>query len=118
MISLEKAQQLKEAGLEWKPKRGDLYYQHGKIIHHFYDFTCPEDEATGKIPKFIVFAPSLTQLIKEIDEYGSSWKLGTITHDNKKYGFKIWQTNSDIIADTPEDAVALGLLEILERIKI
>jgi hypothetical protein len=115
MISLEKAQQLKEAGLEWNLERGDLYYQHGKIVHHFYDFTCPEDDITGKIPDFIVFAPSLTQLIKEIDKHVVNWQLSKLSEPRESYSFTTSNRKNKWFWNNPlEDAVADSLLEILK----
>ena len=79
MISLERAQQLKEVGLKWNPKRGDRYYQHGKICLYCNDITAPWDDVAGDICKHLVFAPSLTQLLDEIDKHEVNWKVSKLS---------------------------------------
>jgi hypothetical protein len=114
MISLEKAQQLKEAGLEWNSKKGDRYYQHGKIVHHIYDFTCPEDYM-DRIPDFIVFAPSLEYLLNEIEKKEINWQISKISEPKESYSCTTTYRKNKWFWNNPlEDAVADALLEILK----
>lgn len=74
MLSLEMAKKLKEAGLEWIPKYGDMCYltynkglksEHTKLIAVVENgLTCSE-----------IFAPRLEQLLAEIERRGYAYEL-------------------------------------------
>ena len=107
MISLENAERLKELGLfprsfEWYELRG--------------------------IGQMSLFRPSLSQLLEEVEKRGYKWMM----ESGGIYGFgdececALYEPPGEVMtdyvdrckvvkhADTPEDAVALALIEIME----
>ncbi len=94
MISLEIAQKLKEAGLEWEPKFGDHYiipavFEEG--LHGVMD--TKQIMSYHKNPKEweesirgFVFTPRLDQLLAEIEKRGYKWFLET---DRETYFIRI-----------------------------
>lgn len=131
MIGVELARELKEAGLEWKPKQGDWAYivdpydKNGTLsrvigkndVRDFGGTKHPED----------VWLPSLSQLLAEIEGRGYEWETGLIMtiggpempgRHKSGYWCEIWlsedmRTKYRIKADTPEEAAGQALLWIL-----
>jgi len=130
MVSLELAKKLKDAGLVWEPKEGDRLYYDDKLellnkenlesARRLHNLTARHQEYQDMAP---VFAPSLSQLLAEIE--GRGYRSALVSNDMAKWPAK-W--NCDIVkpesfidclvyrvwADTPDDATALALLHILE----
>lgn len=111
MISLEKARKLKEAGLVWKARIGDWYYEDaGEDSGHFL-IDCYE--GTYQIPKHdnMIWLPSLSQLLGELRKHSMFVKITWLVMDEK------WDCVIDgreqFLADTPEDAAAEALIWIL-----
>jgi len=84
MISLETAKRLKEAGLEWKVQLGDSLYFHvhigGEWAEGFIetrDIEYWEETQENIEDGNWIFAPSLDQLLKDIEKAGYLWTMGT-----------------------------------------
>ena len=136
MISLEKAKKLKEAGLEWEPQIGDMFYwQNGKdwgIIR------LPSEDANNNLDEirdyidegFWIFAPRLDQLLAEIEKRGYSWEMRTVIDESQSvrfnakniaYWIHVWKTGHIEWEDgfkraftSPSNAAASALLWIYE----
>ena len=126
MVSLELAKKLKDAGLEWEPKKFDLYtaeFTNGSsgIFSVLYDGQNLES-VTGT--EFI-WLPSLSQLLAEIEGRGYWWDVshGLVDDGVNKYRLTTSKKHNTSIplmifnSETPEDAAASVLLWILEREK-
>ena len=120
MISLEKAKKLKEAGLGWEPQIGDMFYwQNGKDWG--IDALTSEDanDHLEETKDFIdegawIFAPSLEQLLVEIEKRGYGWKLEKF-HAYNLRRMEIYKVN-DLLGyfggNSLEEAAASALLWI------
>ena len=79
MISLEMARRLKEAGLEWKPQIGDMFYWHNGKDWEIDALTSEDvndnlDETRDFIDEGAwLLAPDLEQLLAKIRELGYKW---------------------------------------------
>lgn len=113
MISLETARKLKDAGLEWRPQRGDWYYSGSNIEVNIY--VRPNE----KVPESIYYAPRLDQLLAEIEKRGYRWDLFITAYGwyklllatPKKLYFDIDKFDGGSL---PDEAAASALLWILE----
>lgn len=138
MISLEKARELKEAGLAWEPRKapvGDWFYYDGKYAHKNPRMVNRPTDSPALYweanEKDVYWIPSLSQLLAEIEARGYWWNL--INADKVRgvgtgYWIESRDKNSDCAdddiypeyltdyhADTPEDAAADALLWILKQ---
>jgi hypothetical protein len=122
MLSLETAKSLKEAGLKWEPKMGDL-------------FVADYDNGLGPTPVDVVktnnfgepgpehiWLPRLDQLLAEIEKH----HIGGYTHgrdlrgyftivtvvNTRGYGLSRYEARHN---DSPEEAAAQALLWILKE---
>ena len=112
MISLELAKELKAAGLEWVPVKGDFWAY--RLV----------DNGIGVVDSTVrpgqephpnnIWLPRLDQLLAEIEARGWWWwmswsgKVWVGRKDNDKGGH-------ELETDTPEDAAAKALLWILSQ---
>ena len=94
MISLELAQKLRDAGLKWEPALGQSY----------------KDVVEGGI-----WLPRLDQLQAEIEQRGWDWSMSKGLHGYGCIVIKDYDLSFSDIADTPEEAVGLALLWILQE---
>ena len=116
MISIEKARELKEAGLKWVPMAGDSWTYINMdmvtVINCLYDFECEVRDTSD-----CLFIPSLSQLLAEIEARGWHYIFNGKNTISEQYGIVI--ANDDMFktfeADTPEEACADALLWILEQ---
>lgn len=123
MISLEKAKALKEAGLAWEPERGDRYYAVGCANGEIKYIGLIDRLPFGYFCDIVaVFAPSLSQLLAEIEKRGYCWKLykNYTKFLTGFYDIALYQKSAinqryhtPFAVDTPEDAAADALLWIL-----
>jgi hypothetical protein len=121
MISLETAKALKEAGLEWKPRKFDSYF-HPNLRNALIND--PHVPKCGIKPE-LIFVPRLDQLLKEIEKRGWEWELGILTlNDGRTYMIdvaleELIKTESEdwmsFVANSPEEAAAQALLWILNQ---
>jgi hypothetical protein len=117
MISLDKARELKEAGLVWEPKEGDWYYSNNTKTTILADFDRAGDIislAAQKSPGWLVWLPSLSQLLAEIEARGIMYKLGCA-----RGNYRIDVSDGILFvggfdADTPDNAAADALIWILK----
>ena len=118
MISLELAQKLKAAGLEWTPKNGDCFYDGciGPLLvcHHLALNDNWVDKAANG-----TFAPRLDQLIAKIEARG--WEADSVQHKGK-YACDIAYLSDTVhtkyqtfAGETREDAAGLAYLWIMEQ---
>lgn len=127
MISIELAKKLSEKGLEWEPKFGDLYCficREGSTIYCF-------DEG---IPSILnarqlcsTWLPSLSQMLKEIEDRGYCWDLEvetwTKTNGETVLRYRIFAHKRKRVGCsrlfegyiTPQEATGEALLWILEQ---
>ena len=122
MISLELSKRLKEAGLEWEPQIGDMFYfktfkDWGIDAINSEDVNNNLDETRDFIEEgFWILAPSLDQLLVEIEKRGYGWKLEKF-HAYNLRRMEIYKVN-DLLGcfggNSPEEAAASALLWILE----
>lgn len=120
VTSLDKARTLKEAGLEWEPKRGDFCVtEWGDILLIAHD----KDEYVNHC----LWLPRLDQLLAEIEKRGYGWKLSASTYPkvylSYKYRLELTAyirtngrdhiTQESFWANSPENAAAEALLWIL-----
>lgn len=123
MISLELAKKLKEAGLEWEPQIGDMFYfktfkDWGIDAINSEDVNNNLDETRDFIEEgFWILAPRLDQLLAEIERRGYWWSIENglaeylcffVKQDGKKF------IKQSFWANSPEEATAQALLWILE----
>jgi hypothetical protein len=120
MITLDLARKLKDAGLEWEPKKFDLYnteFINGSngVFSVWHDGQNLES-TTGTT---FTWLPSLSQLLAEIEGRGYRWSLEKVNEGYESYVTKdIDDCNKDAkydLADTPEEAAGKALLWVLER---
>lgn len=135
MISYEMAKELQKAGLKWNPEVGDLfYYAEGTK----YDSLSKHDEKaspyTGKVYGFadeildcieegeFVFAPSLSQILKEVEAQGYLYRLNFCPDgDRLRYVSYVEERGCSlprsvtVLQCTPEEATARALLWALEK---
>ena len=116
MFSLEMAKVLKDAGLEWEPKTGDLVaYDNGLRV------TKPmliEENDFEKLNPDSIWLPHLEQLLTEIDKRGYSWELSLDDVDVPPYAICLVMPTRNrkwFTADTPKETVAQALLWVLEK---
>jgi len=123
MISLETAKKLKDVGLKWEPAEGDSYYFE-KTLEHIYPGTFFYGASSEMVKmSCIAFAPSLSQLLAEIEKRGYWWDIGhRIVEVGKIHKYKIWaskkhanNTNQEFITNSPEESAAQALLWILKE---
>ena len=122
MISLEKAKELKEAGLLWEPCFGEWVHVDGenKMIVHvcegefgdYKDIRCLSPFtgiAKGLRDLECVWLPSLSQLLTEIEKRGCSYQIDgkNSPSDNDGMSIKLFK------AESPEDAAADALIWLL-----
>ena len=123
MISLEIARKLKEAGLVWEPRKGDLVY-HDEAEESF-NITAGDMEdfvRATRIDKeyaysIAIFLPRLDQLLAEIRELGYKWFMET---DTERYLVRVVEIKKPnnfhvVFSDSPANAAAEALLWIYER---
>jgi hypothetical protein len=112
MISLETAKALKEAGLEWKPRKFDSYF-HPNLRNALIND--PHVPKCGIKPE-LIFAPRLDQLLKEIEKRGYFMDL-LGPYNTGEWRIILGGSVSDphFYADTPEEATAQALLWILRK---
>jgi len=110
MISLEKARALKDAGLQWEPKRGDWFsWRETQLIYDSY--AC---RATAETEDCI-WIPDLDQLLAELRKRGIMYVLEWSGGKHKiKISDGVWFVG-DFEADTPEDTCADVLIWILGK---
>jgi len=136
MISLELAKKLKEAGLEWEPQIGDMFYfktfkDWGIDAIYSEDVDNNLDEIRDFIEEgFWILAPRLDQLLAEIEKRGYSWEMRTVIDESQSvrfnakniaYWIHVWKTGHIEWEDgfkraftSPSNAAASALLWILE----
>lgn len=124
MLSLETARKLKEAGLRWEPKVGDLLYdESGKLceIHHISTcrkFVWVENGLSIRERDKTVYIPRLEQLLAEIKARGWEYTLysdNTIDIETDKESIPVHLWLKTFVANTPEEAAARALLWILKQ---
>jgi hypothetical protein len=116
MISLETAKALKEAGLEWKPRKFDSYF-HPNLRNALIND--PHVPKCGIKPE-LIFAPSLDQLLEEIERRGYEWAIAFCRAEG--YAAQLWNVGKKkklasftTSHDTPEEVAAQALLWILGK---
>ncbi len=136
MTSLEMAKKLKEAGLEWEPQIGDIFYWHNGKDWGIDALTSEDannnlDEIRDYIDEgFWIFAPRLDQLLGEIEKRGYSWEMRTVIDESQSvrfnakniaYWIHVWKTGHIEWEDgfkraftSPSNAAASALLWIYE----
>ena len=123
MTSLEMAKKLKEAGLEWEPQIGDMFYWHNGKDWGIDALTSEDvnnnlDETRDFIDEGAwIFAPCLDQLLAKIRELGYKWFVET---DTERYFIRVVEIKKPnnfhvIFSDSPANAAAEALLWIYER---
>lgn len=129
MIGLELAKKLKEAGLEWEPQIGDMFYfktfkDWGIDAINSEDVNNNLDETRDFIEEgFWILAPRLDQLLAEIEKRGFIWALDvSATNGNKVIGYAMniatsldWEEEEEFRSDFPEEAATEALLWICDR---
>ena len=127
MISLKTAKALKDAGLEWEYEYGfprDCVYYKDKI--HGVDGPGALD--TIRLApwqnyvkrEYLVFAPSLFQLLAEIEKRGYVWSLSKISEPPQYYMIsgkdgEISALKTHYSSDSPEEAAAAALLWVMKE---
>lgn len=113
MLSLETAKSLKEAGLKWEPKMGDLFvadYQNGLgptpvDVVKTNNFGDPGPEH--------IWLPHLDQMLAEMEKRGYNWIL-----EKTKFGLYLCSVQGPLYSihqyNCPEEAAAQALLWILK----
>jgi hypothetical protein len=129
MIKLETARKLKEAGLSWEPKVGDLFYWESNNDGWKIDaFTIDDIEDNLEEVKDCLEneewlpCPRLDQLLGEIEARGYWWELykNPMQFPTGSYDIQISQGidfkyHTPLATDSPEEAAAQALLWILEQ---
>lgn len=116
IVSLELAEQLKNAGLKWEPKRGNFYMQKGCER----DFTI---DLVGIVPDLEdIWLPTLSDLLDELEKMGIDWQIYSI---KSKYVIELWNRDKyphkavkAEIGDTKENAAAKTLLWALGQANV
>lgn len=119
MLSLDTAQKLKDVGLEWIPKYGDMCYQkynEGLKSEHIKLIAVVENSLTCSE----IFAPRLDQLLAEIEKRGYGWDLTPVNRNSDHtrytdYLLRIGNKNKYFHYASPEEAAAQALLWIMEQ---
>ena len=131
MISLETAKALKDAGVKWEPQKGDWAYNLSGILL-LMSYGCDECclyssqkamfndwKNASEQDNIAWFAPSLFQLLAEIEARGYRWSL---THKSQGYTIEVWESLKIVkdmswvtSADSTEKATAQALLWILQE---
>lgn len=123
MISLDKARELKEAGLEWQPQFGDAVIDSGKPLLVIYgdvnelgmiEFQSNSGWHEGN---FYIWLPSLSQLLAEIEARGFTWDMGNLVTGGYKFILYTDSTpNGNLYCEsTPEDVAADALIWVLKE---
>jgi hypothetical protein len=136
MLSLEKAKKLKDAGLKWRPKLGDMFYyrrfgndEEGEIAFADKEDVKNQDETQHYIETgHWVWVPHLDQMLAWIGKCGYSFNIGsemvldTYTGEWKptgKYMCCCGHTGKDAVGEFKalflDEAVAQAVLWILEQ---
>ena len=137
MISLEKARELKAAGLQWEPKKWDLYTMEpavidGRKIHHgTYCINHKLYDLARAVMSDRFWLPSLSQLLAEIERHGYTWEMGLATTrggsldpgvHKSGYWCEVFQdgklAHGVTLTETIEDAAAEVLLHLLKEVPI
>lgn len=126
MISLELARELKNSGLKWEPKVGDWLYYDDRLelldkenlesTKRLHNLTTKHQEYQDMAP---VFAPTLPQLLAEIEGRGYVWEIHQLESIFKlRYECSVKSNNKkhSLYADTLEDATGQALLWILKGV--
>ena len=126
MISLEKAKELKEAGLLWEPCFGEWVHVDGEnkmIVHvcegefgEYKDIRCLSPFtgiAKGLRDADCVLLPRLDQLLAEIRKYSKFAKITWLVM-NKKWDCVV-DGREQFLAEVPEDAAADALLWMVNQ---
>ena len=115
MISMEKARELKSAGLAWVPKQFDFYHNTNNKRDEIVVLNKQAIADTGKVN--LIWFPSLSQLLAEIEaRYPYLWQVGR--RESGRYKMVLMDCGYNVTsfeADTPEDACADALLWILKQ---
>jgi hypothetical protein len=131
MISLETAKALKDAGLKWKPQEGDYCYYDDKLelqLGECLKATRKLHNLTAKQPEYKelapIFAPSLSQLLQEIEKRGYLWDMSNLGGEfnvmlwDVRNGKEIEEDEKESYNDCEtivEEAAAQALLWILNQ---
>ena len=123
MISLELAKELKEAGLEWEPQIYDYFDGPNGIEPveslHLLDGMIEMVNDCRKHWVELLWLPTLSQLLTEIEQRGYGYDLYTNTPYQDDYAINLWhegcQSDYAPVADTPEAAAAAALIWILRE---
>ena len=81
MISIELARKLKDAGLNWEPKKGDW----------FIDLDFPENANLNREDnpclsrEYFAWLPSLSDLLAEVERRGWAWSINMIEEEMVPY---------------------------------
>lgn len=126
MISLETAQKLKDAGLMWEPKIYD--YLHSDFGIENVDRLAFYGGQTSHVNRWswnsekyhlhnLVWLPSLSQLLAEIETRGYGWRLQKVSgYYLRRIEIYIYNDYMGCFeADTSEEAVAQALIWILKQ---
>ncbi len=120
MISLDLAVRLKEAGLQWKPKEGDFYFDgiERMVVPVYFE----DDNGYISVTGGYAWLPRLDQLLAEIVLRGYRWNLYTYAlpiNNRMSYACEVFWGSLSFVGtgDNPENATARALIKILEREK-
>jgi hypothetical protein len=120
MIALELARKLKDAGLVWEPKEMDFYILYGDDEQFFevIDSTTRllNIKQLLRVGHPILWLPSLSQLLAEIEGRGHAWDLWVEKQEEvSKYWLELEDRSRTKYFEgaEPEEATGLGLLWIL-----
>lgn len=127
MISLELAKELKEAGLIWEPRVGDMFYWHngkdwGIDALTYEDVNENLEETEDFIDEGVwIFAPHLDQLLAEIEKRGWKYTLISRNMNGANEDCLCWvvkwtipTAKRGLYGVTPTEATASALLWIYE----
>lgn len=117
MISIDKAQELKAAGLKWKPEYRDIYHRSNPQTGKANIVILNKQAIADPHKSNLTWLPSLSQLLAEIEaRYPYLWQVGRV--ENGRYKIALMDEGYNVTsfdANTPEDAAASALLWILKE---
>jgi hypothetical protein len=121
LISIDKAKQLKELGLEWEPQGGDFYFYPNGEFSGTFTLKVDPHVYPGKHMDCQTWLPRLDQLLIEIRKYVGCalyvFNSGINVLEKGAYEIEIVikDNNKCFRAHTSEDAAANTLIYILEN---